>query len=108
MNFYLEPIFWPVEFSCSNTTEKISKLGQLSGEPASLPHCGSKLYLWQDIVLQRPSGELAIARVEHFGRPEPRVAQDTHRWQAIRHATVHTHGNHFVGCGDGICVYASS
>jgi hypothetical protein len=31
----------------------------------------------QDIVLQRPSGEVAIAMVEHFGRPEPRVAQDT-------------------------------
>lgn len=44
------------------------------------------------LVLQRPSGELAIAMVAHFGRPEPRVAQDTHRWHPIRHATVQTHG----------------
>jgi len=67
VNFYLEAIRWPVEFVFDHK-QKVSKLCQFSGEPALLPYRGSKPYLWQDLVLQRPSGELAVAMVDHFGR----------------------------------------
>src|SRR5262249_33952484 len=48
--------------------QKVSKLCQLVGEPFLLPHRGSRPYLWQDIVLQRPSGEIVLTMVDHFGR----------------------------------------
>ena len=67
VNFYLEAIRWPVEFVFDHK-QKISKLCQLVGEPFLLPHCGSRPYLWQDIVLQRPSGEVVLTMVDHFGR----------------------------------------
>jgi hypothetical protein len=67
VNFYLEAIRWPVEFVFDHK-QKISKLCQLCSEPALLPYRGSKPYLWQDLVLQRPSGEVVLAMVDHFGR----------------------------------------
>jgi hypothetical protein len=67
VNFYLEAIRWPVEFVFDHK-QKVSKLCQLVGEPFLLPHRGSRPYLWQDIVLQRPSGEVVLTMVDHFGR----------------------------------------
>jgi hypothetical protein len=67
VNFYLEAIRWPVEFVLDHK-QKVSKLCQVVAEPALLPHRGSKLYLWQDLVLQRPSGEVLFTIVDHFGR----------------------------------------
>jgi hypothetical protein len=67
VNFYLEAIRWPVEFVFDHK-QKVSKLCQLVGEPALLPYRGSKPYLWQDLVLQRPSGQVVLTMVDHFGR----------------------------------------
>jgi hypothetical protein len=67
VNFYLEAIRWPVEFVFDHK-QKISKICALIHEPFLLPHRGSKPYLWQDIVLQRPSGEVVLTMVDHFGR----------------------------------------
>lgn len=67
VNFYLEAIPWPVEFVFDHK-QKISKLWQVCSEPALLPYRGCKPYLWQDLVLQRPSGEVVLAMVDHFGR----------------------------------------
>ena len=67
VNFYLEAIRWPTEFVFDHK-QKVTKLCQLVGEPVLLPHRGSKPYLWQDIVLQRPSGEVVLTMVDHFGR----------------------------------------
>jgi hypothetical protein len=67
VNFYVEAIRWPVEFIFDHK-QKVSKLCQLVGEPFLLPHRGSRPYLWQDIVLQRPSGEVVLTMVDHFGR----------------------------------------
>jgi hypothetical protein len=67
VNFYLEAIRWPVEFVFDHK-QKISKICDLIHEPFLLPHRGSKPYLWQDIVLQRPSGEVVLTMVDHFGR----------------------------------------
>lgn len=67
VNFYLEAIRWPVEFVFDHK-QKVSKVCQLVGEPFLLPHRGSRPYLWQDIVLQRPSGEVVLTVVDHFGR----------------------------------------
>jgi hypothetical protein len=67
VNFYLEAIRWPAEFVFDHR-QKVSKLCQLVGEPFLLPHRGTKPYLWQDIVLQRPSGEVVLTMVDHFGR----------------------------------------
>ena len=67
VNFYLEAIRWPAEFVFDHQ-QKVSKLCQLVGEPFLLPHRGSRPYLWQDIVLQRPSGEVVLTMVDHFGR----------------------------------------
>jgi hypothetical protein len=67
VNFYLEAIRWPVEFVLDHK-QKVSKLCQVVAEPALLPYRGSKLYLWQDLVLQRPSGEVLFTIVDHFGR----------------------------------------
>jgi hypothetical protein len=67
VNFYLEAIRWPVEFVLDHK-QKISKLYQVLAEPALLPYRGSKPYLWQDLVLQRPSGEVVFTIVDHFGR----------------------------------------
>jgi hypothetical protein len=67
VNFYLEAIRWPVEFLLDHK-QKISKLWQVCSEPALLPYRGCKPYLWQDLVLQRPSGEVVLAMVDHFSR----------------------------------------
>lgn len=67
VNFYLEAIRWPVEFVLDHK-QKVSKLCQVVAEPALLPYRGSKLYLWQDLVLQRRSGEVLFTIVDHFGR----------------------------------------
>jgi len=67
VNFYLEAIRWPVEFVFDHK-QKISKICELIHEPFLLPHRGSKPYLWQDTVLQRPSGEVVLTMVDHFGR----------------------------------------
>jgi hypothetical protein len=67
VNFYLEAIRWPVEFVFDHK-QKISKLCQLCYEPALLPHRASKPYLWQDLVLQRPSGQVVFTKIDHFGR----------------------------------------
>jgi hypothetical protein len=67
VNFYLEAIRWPVEFVFEHK-QKISKLCQVCSEPALLPYRGRKPYLWQDLVLQRPSGEVVLTMVDHFGR----------------------------------------
>ena len=64
---YLEAIRWPVEFVFDHK-QKISKICELIHEPFLLPHRGSKPYLWQDTVLQRPSGEVVLTMVDHFGR----------------------------------------
>ncbi|HEX2712456.1 MAG TPA: hypothetical protein VHM88_09570 [Candidatus Acidoferrales bacterium] len=67
VNFYLEAIRWPVKFVLDHR-QKISKLFEVVAEPALLPYRGNKPYLWQDLVLQRPSGEVVLAMVDHFGR----------------------------------------
>jgi hypothetical protein len=67
VNFYLEAIRWPAEFVFDHE-QKISKICELIHEPFLLPHRGSRPYLWQDIVLQRPSGEVVLTMVDHFGR----------------------------------------
>ena len=67
VNFYLEAIRWPVEFVFDHQ-QKVSRLAKLGCETALLPERCCKPYLWQDIVFQRPSGDLVIAIVDHFGR----------------------------------------
>jgi hypothetical protein len=67
VNFYLEAIRWPVEFLLDHK-QKISKLFEVIAEPALLPYRGSKPYLWQDLVLQRPSGEVIFTMVDHLDR----------------------------------------
>jgi hypothetical protein len=67
MNFYLEAIRWPVEFVFDHQ-KKISKLWKLGCEPALFPERGGKPYLWQDTLLERPSGELVLTMVDHLSR----------------------------------------
>jgi len=67
VNFNLEAIRWPVEFVFENT-QKVAQLSQLGCEPALLPARRRRPYLWQDLVLQRPSGEVVLAMVDHFDR----------------------------------------
>ncbi len=67
VNFYLEAIRWPVEFVFDHQ-QKISKLMKLGCEPALFPQRGHRPYLWEDILLQRPSGELVLTMVDHFDR----------------------------------------
>ena len=67
VNFYLEALRWPVDFVLDHK-QKISKLCQVCSEPALLPYRGCKPYLWQDLVLKRPSGEIVLTMVDHFGR----------------------------------------
>lgn len=67
VNFYLEAIRWPVEFVFDHK-QKISKLMKLGCQPALFPQRGHRPYLWQDILFQRPSGELVLTMVDHFGR----------------------------------------
>ncbi len=67
VNFYLEAIRWPVEFVFDHR-QKISRLWKLRCEPALFPERGGKPYLWQDILLERPSGELILTMIDHFGR----------------------------------------
>jgi hypothetical protein len=70
VNFYLEAIRWPVEFVFDHQ-QKISKLMKLGCEPALFPQRGQRSrrpYLWEDILLHRPSGELVITMVDRFDR----------------------------------------
>jgi hypothetical protein len=67
VNFYLEAAHWPVEFVFQNA-QKITRLTQLGCEPALLPERRRRPYLWQDLVLERPSGELVVALADHFDR----------------------------------------
>jgi hypothetical protein len=67
VNFYLEAARWPVEF-VFNHERKLSKFREIGCESGLLPQRGGKPYLWQDFVLQRRSGGLAVAMVDHFGR----------------------------------------
>ncbi len=67
VNFYLEAARWPVEF-VFNHERKLSKFGELGCKSGLLPQRGGNPYLWQDFVLQRRSGGLAVAMVDHFGR----------------------------------------
>jgi hypothetical protein len=71
VNFYLEALRWPVEF-VFNHERKLSKFGELGCESGLLPQRGGKPYLWQDFVIQRRSGGLAVAMVDHFGRSAQR------------------------------------
>jgi hypothetical protein len=67
VNFYLEAIRWPVEFVFDHQ-QKIAKLTHLGCEPALFPERRGKPYLWQDLVLQRPSGEVVLTIVDHSDR----------------------------------------
>jgi hypothetical protein len=67
VNFYLEAIRWPVEFVFDHQ-QKISRLMKLGCEPALFPQRGQRPYLWEDSLLQRPSGELVLTMVDHFDR----------------------------------------
>jgi hypothetical protein len=67
VNFYLEAARWPVEF-VFNHGRKLSKFGELGCDSGLLPQRHGKPYLWQDFVLQRRSGGLGVAMVDHFGR----------------------------------------
>ena len=67
VNFYLEAIRWPVEFVFDHQ-QKISKLSNLGCQPALFPERRGRPYLWQDILFRRPSGELVLTMVDHFGR----------------------------------------
>ena len=67
VNFYLEAIRWPAKFVLDHK-QKISKLFEVVAEPVLLPYRGSKPYLWQDLIFQRPSGEVIFTMVDHFGR----------------------------------------
>ena len=71
VNFYLDALRWPVEF-VFNHGWKLSKFGEFGCESGLLPQRGGKPYLWQDFVLQRRSGGLAVAMVDHFGRSAQR------------------------------------
>jgi hypothetical protein len=64
---YLEAARWPVEF-VFNHERKLSKFGELGCDSGLLPQRHGKPYLWQDFVLQRRSGGLGVAMVDHFGR----------------------------------------
>ena len=67
VNFYLEALRWPAEFVFDHR-QKISRLCSIGCEPALFPHRRRRAYLWQDILLQRPSGELVLTMFDHFGR----------------------------------------
>jgi DNA-binding Lrp family transcriptional regulator len=67
VNFYLEAIRWPVEFVFDHR-QKISKLMKLGCEPALFPQRGHRPYLWEGLLLQRPSGELVLTMVDHSDR----------------------------------------
>jgi hypothetical protein len=71
VNFYLEAIHWPVEFVFDHQ-QKISKFCGFGFDPSLLPQRGSKPYLWQDIVLEYPSGNLAVGLVDDCGRSSSR------------------------------------
>src|SRR5512146_2994681 len=65
VNFYLEALRWPVEFVFDHR-QKLSRLCNIGCEPVLFPHRRGRPYLWQDILLQRPSGDLILAMVDHF------------------------------------------
>ncbi|HKW86985.1 MAG TPA: hypothetical protein VJM82_07940 [Nitrospiraceae bacterium] len=67
VNFYLEAIRWPVEFVFDHR-QKLSRLCNIGCEPVLFPQRRGRPYLWQDILLQRPSGELVLTIVDHFDR----------------------------------------
>jgi hypothetical protein len=66
VNFYLEAVRWPVQFVFDHQ-RKIARFRDFGCEIGLLPQRGGKPYLWQDLILQRPSGDLVVARVDHFG-----------------------------------------
>lgn len=66
VNFYLEAVRWPVEFVFGHQ-RKVAKFRDFGCEIGLLPQRGGKPYLWQDLMLQRPSGDLVIAKVDHLG-----------------------------------------
>jgi hypothetical protein len=66
-NFYLEAVRWPVEFVFDHQ-EKTTELRQLGCDLAMLPQRAGKPYLWEDLMLRGPSGELTVAVVDHYGR----------------------------------------
>jgi hypothetical protein len=67
VNFYLEALRWPVEFVFDHR-QKLSRLCSIGCEPVLFPQRRGRPYLWQDILLQRPSGDLVLAMVDHFDR----------------------------------------
>jgi len=67
VNFYLEALRWPVEFVFDHR-QKLSRLCNIGCEPVLFPQRRGRPYLWQDILLQRPSGDLILAMVDHFDR----------------------------------------
>jgi len=67
VNFYLEAVEWPVEFVFDHQG-KTTELMQLGCDLAMLPQRGGKPYLWEDLMLRGPSGDLTIAVVDHYGR----------------------------------------
>ncbi len=67
VNFYLEAIRWPAEFVFDHQ-QKIARLRKLGCEPAFFPQRSRKPYLWQDILLQHPPGNLVLTMIDHFGR----------------------------------------
>lgn len=67
VNFYLEAIRWPVEFVFDHR-QKLSRLCNIGCEPVLFPLRRGRPYLWQDTLLQRPSGEMVLAMVDHFDR----------------------------------------
>ena len=68
VNFYLEALRWPAEFVFDHE-RKISTFRSFACDSDLLPQRGGKAYLWQDLLLQRPSGDLVVAVVDHFGDP---------------------------------------
>ena len=67
VNFYLEAVRWPVEFIFDHE-RKLSTFRSFACDGDLLPQRGGKPYLWQDLLLQRPSGDLVVAMVDHTGR----------------------------------------
>jgi hypothetical protein len=67
VNFYLEAVHWPVEFVFDHQ-QKITELTQLGCGSSMLPQRAGKTYLWQDLVLRGPSGDLSVAMIDHYDR----------------------------------------
>jgi len=65
VNFYLEAANWPVEFVFDHQ-HKIANFCQLGCGPSLLTQRAGKPYLWEDFVLQRRTGGLGVAVVDHY------------------------------------------